>query len=506
MKFKSVGAVLLITAVGLSGCGSVSANSDGDSGSTITIVRPDAPRGLLPTGVTDNSSIPTLKLIYDNLVNNPPDGDDVVPGIAESWDLSENDTLYTFHLRPGQKFSNGQDLGAKDVVFSIKEAKKDSNPYSTFGSNIQLVKAVDKDTVTIKLSQPSGQFLSVLALFAYAIVPEGYAGNERDDFMEHPIGSGPYKLKTWQHGQQLQLERNEYYWDNDSVRTDNVEFRTITDPTTRSRQVQTGRADVNTAPPLSQVEALKDTSKGTVEEFPSTETHYLLPNNSKPPFDDPKVRQAVSLAIGRDSIIAGATYGHGTPAGTYMNPNLWAHDDVIQPPDRNIEQAKQLLSEAGYDNGFEAKLNVKSGDTVDGTTAQIIQQELSQVGISIAVTELDQSAFDTIESNHGYDLELSYFTSDMIDPHQSITFVSEDRINTGQTNKKLRQLSKSAAEDPSTKDRAATYDEIQQIVADEAIVIPVYYLNSFYELSNEVHNFDVGPMGDLFIKDTWTES
>lgn len=506
MKFKSVGTVLLIAAVGLSGCGSIGTNPGGDRGNTITIVRPDAPRGLLPTGVTDNSSIPTLKLIYDNLVNNPPEGDEVTPGIAESWDLTENDTLYTFHLRSGQKFSNGQDLRAKDVVFSIKEAKKDSNPYSTFGSNIQSVKAVDDETVAIKLHQPSGQFLSVLALFAYAIIPEDYAGSDRDDFMEHPIGSGPFKLKTWQHGQQLQLERNEYYWDNDNVRADNVEFRTITDPTTRSRQVQTGRADVNTAPPLSQVEALKDTSKGTVEGFPSTETHYLLPNNSKPPFDDPKVRQAVSLAISRDSVVAGATYGHGTPAGTYMNPNLWAHDDAITPPTRNIEQAKQLLSEAGYGDGFEAKLNVKSGDTVDKTTAQIIQQELSQVGISIAITELDQSAFDTIESNHGYDLELSYFTSDMIDPHQSITFVSEDRINSGQTDKKLRELSESAAEDPSKDNRAAAYDEIQQIVADESIVIPVYYLNSFYELSSKVQNFKVGPMGDLFIKNTWTDN
>src|SRR5699024_1464483 len=165
------------TSVGLSGCGSLSASPQGESGSTITIVRPDAPRGLLPTGVTDNSSIPTLKLIYDNLVNNPPEGDDVIPGIAESWDLSENDTLYTFHLRPAQKFSNGQDLGAKDVVFSIKEAQKNNNPYSTFASNIHSVKAVDKDTVTIKLGQPSGQFLSVLALFAYAIMPEDYAGN-----------------------------------------------------------------------------------------------------------------------------------------------------------------------------------------------------------------------------------------------------------------------------------------------------------------------------------------
>jgi peptide/nickel transport system substrate-binding protein len=312
---------------------------------------------------------------------------EVLPGLAESWTVSENGKVYTFKLHSGVKFHDGSDFSADDVKFSLDRARAPDSTNAQKGlfEAIDTVEAIDPTTVKVMLKHPQGSFLYNMGLGDAAIVSPKTADTNK----ENPIGTGPFKFDSWARGSAIKLVKSDSYWGN-PVALDNVEFRIIPDASAAVPAMLSG--DVQTFPnmpvgdSLSQLES--DPRLKVV--IGSTEGETILAmNNKKPPFDNIKVRQAISHALNRDEIIAGNGMGGlGTPIGSHFAPHNPAYIDLTGTYPHDLEKAKELLKEAGLENGFKATLKLPPPAYArDG--GQIIASELREIGIEAEIVPLE---------------------------------------------------------------------------------------------------------------------
>ncbi|MCW1932499.1 ABC transporter substrate-binding protein [Pararhodobacter zhoushanensis] len=319
--------------------------------------------------------------IFEGLTRFMSDGS-VVPGLAESWEISEDGLVYTFHLRSGVTFHDGSTMDAEDVKFSLDRARAEdsTNAQKALFAGITDVTVVDPLTVQITLGEPNGAMLFNLAWGdAVIVAPESIA-----DAATHPIGTGAFMFDNWVQGDHIDIVRNPSYWGTPAA-LDSATFRFISDPTAAFAAVMAEDVDVFVGFPapenLPQFEA--DPRFQVLVGNTEGET-ILAMNNAQAPFDNLLVRQAVAHAIDRQAVIDGAMYGIGTPIGTHFAPHNPDYVDLTALSAYDPDRSRELLAEAGFPEGFTTTLKLPP-PSYARRGGEIIAAQLRAVGITAEI-------------------------------------------------------------------------------------------------------------------------
>ncbi|MDC0135887.1 ABC transporter substrate-binding protein [Sulfitobacter sp.] len=311
---------------------------------------------------------------------------DVIPGLAKSWEISEDGLTYTFMLNEGVTFHDGTTMDAEDVKFSLDRigAEDSANAQKALYSAIAEVNVIDPMTVEVKLSKANGNMLFNLAWGdAVIVAPESIEG-----IKQTPIGTGAFKFDSWTQGDKIELSRNDSYWGTPAVLT-NATFKFISDPTAALGAMMAEDIDVFSGFPAPENLPQFEADPRFQVLVGSTEGETILSTNNKmPPFDNVKVREALAHAIDRQAIIDGAMFGYGTPIGTHFAPHNPAYVDLTAMSSYDPEKAKTLLAEAGFADGFETTLFLPP-PSYARRGGEIIASQLAAVGIKAEITNVE---------------------------------------------------------------------------------------------------------------------
>lgn len=313
---------------------------------------------------------------------------DLIPGLAESWDISEDGKTYTFHLRQGVTFHNGKEFSSADVLYSYNTLTGlgGGEPLTSKFSMVEKLEAPDENTFVMTLSGPSASFLSLNVI---AILPEGY-----EDQAANPVGTGPFRFVEYTPSQRVVLEKNPDYYrkasdGSDLVKIDRVEIYIMSDTAAVVSALQSGQLDMATMISAEDAPALE--GEYEIYRSPQNMAVGLFMNNEKAPFDDIRVRQAVSYAINRDELIDGAFGGYATKIYSNFSPIMesYYNSELEGSYELDQEKAKSLLKEAGYENGFSMTVAVPANYQPLVDSSQILAQQLSAVGIDARIETIE---------------------------------------------------------------------------------------------------------------------
>jgi peptide/nickel transport system substrate-binding protein len=323
--------------------------------------------------------------VFEGLTRFMSDGS-VVAGLAESWEISEDGTTYTFALRDGVTFHDGTTMDAEDVKFTLDRARAEdsANAQKSLFAGISEVTVIDPTTVEVKLSAPDGNFLFNMAWGdAVIVAPESI-----ENIKQTPIGTGPFKFDNWVQGDRIEISRNPDYW-GDAPALEAATFKFISDPTAAFAAMMAQDIDAFAGFPAPENLPQFEADPRFQVLVGSTEGETILSTNNKlPPLDDVRVREAIAHAIDRQAIIDGAMFGLGTPIGTHFAPHNPDYVDLTAQSNYDPEKSKALLAEAGYANGFTTTLKLPP-PSYARRGGEIIASQLRAVGIETEITNLE---------------------------------------------------------------------------------------------------------------------
>ena len=348
--------------------------------------------------------------VFEGLTRFMSDGS-VVPGLAESWEISDDGLTYTFKLRNGVTFHDGTTMDAEDVKFSLDRigAEESANAQKALYAAISEVNVIDPSTVEVKLSEPNGNMIFNLAWGdAVIVAPESI-----ENIKQQPVGTGAFKFDSWTQGDKVELVRNDAYW-GDAPALANATFKFISDPTAAFAAMMAEDVDVFAGFPAPENLPQFEADPRFQVLVGSTEGETILSTNNKmPPFDNVKVRQAVAHAIDRQAIIDGAMFGLGTPIGTHFAPHNPAYVDLTGQSNYDPEKAKALLAEAGFADGFETTLHLPP-PSYARRGGEIIAAQLAQVGIKAEITNVEWAQWlETVFRGKNFGLTIVSHTEPM---------------------------------------------------------------------------------------------
>ncbi|ESW80578.1 ABC transporter substrate-binding protein [Mesorhizobium sp. LSJC285A00] len=405
--------------------------------------------------------------VFEGLTRIGPNGE-VLPDLAESWAISDDGKVYTFKLHTGVKFHDGSDFDAGDVKFSLDRARADNsvNAQKALFASIDTVEVVDPTTVKVTLKNPQGSFLYNLGWGDAVIV----APESADTNKEKPIGTGPFKFQSWAKGSSITLVKSDTYW-GAPVFLDKAEFRIVPDAAAAVPALLSG--DIQAFPFFDpdSVAQVKDDPRFKVV-IGSTEGETILAiNNKKPPFDKLEVRQAIAFALDRKAIIDGASAGLGVPIGSHMSPASKAYVDLTGLYPHNVDKAKELLKQAGFENGIKATLKLPP-PSYARLGGEIIASQLRDVGIDLEIIPVEWAQWlDQVFTKKDYDLTIVSHT----EPNDIDIYSRKDYY----FNYDNPAFDKIIAELNLTSDdakRNTLLGEAQKILADDAVVGFLYEL------------------------------
>ncbi|HEV7319757.1 MAG TPA: ABC transporter substrate-binding protein [Ensifer sp.] len=349
-----------------------------------------------------------IKSLFSRLMDYKPGTTELVPSLAETFEVAPDGLTYTFKLRKGVKFTNGREIVASDVKYSIERAvdPKTQGPGAGFfgaikgfddlsggkATTLEGIEAPDDGTVVFHLSRPDATFLHVLAVNFASVVPKEAVEAAAGDFGKKPVGSGTFILKDWTVGQSLTFERNPDYFVKDMPHIDKFTVEVGQEPLVALLRLQKGEVDIagDGIPPAKFLE-IKNSPEGAeiIVDGQQLHTGYVTLNTKVKPFDDVKVRQAVNMAINKERITR-ILNGRATAANQPLPPLMPGYDKAFTGYAYDVEKAKALLAEAGHADGFETVLYSTNTDP-QPRIAQAIQQDLAAIGIKAEVRALAQA-------------------------------------------------------------------------------------------------------------------
>jgi len=460
-----------------------------------------------PVGLSYNPSIFAMLNVYDQLVRTGKDGQSVEPALAESWEISAEGRVYTFHLRPALKFSDGSDLRASDVRFSLTRLVTEGKSSWGFLFPPLEIEAPDDRTVVIKLQTPWAPLLADLALFAASIIPEGYFNRVgRESFGKAPIGSGPFVLAEWKKGERIVFRRNPHYWDTPYPYLDEVRLVPIEDASTRMLKIQAGEIEIAEEVPFNQIDGVGRAPGVTVQISPVQRVDLLFLNQRSPMLADRKVRQAIGWGIDREAIIRAVLFGRGQVPTSFLPPML--HTDTEAPPfRRDVEKARALLAESASPGGFSPRLVIPAKDHAR-QLATLIKSQLEPLGIRMEIQQYEGVALAARVKEGDYEMRIGVETSDIVDPSQMVASNAVGTLgltaaSVGYDNPKVDALAAEAQAEIDPGRRAELYREIQRIVRDDAPYAPLYWPPARTAVREGVHGFAILPTANYRLWEVW---
>lgn len=531
---KTLGtAAVVATALILASCGSDSPPPGGGGGGgqpqyggTFIFPITSDPATLNPILTTQSTATRVACLTHEGLTRMDAKLEPQ-PALAESWDVSDDNMTYTFHLRENATWHDGEPFTSADVVWSLENAIMplgvQSGPALT--RYIDSVAAVDEHTVTIALNRPYGPLLGMLGCKSNgAILPKHlYEGT---DVASNPhntsdsVGTGPFKLEEWAAGSHLRLVKNENYWNPGRPYLDGVVFQVIADAQAAIQSLQTGDLDAigNENSSSTNVAQLVEGSNGDLYQFlegrvPQADT--VMFNTRDGALADPAVRKAIATAIDVDSIIERAYFGLGSPsqsaiaAPEFHNPavdysTLYAYDPA---------KAKQMLAHAGYPDGLTLRLAYTPVRAGSESATQIIRENLGAIGVTVELTPMEHSVFaDAVFARNDFDM-MYFLLSQQVHPDIGVARFYTCSAITGQpfTNGSgfcdpaLDELFVTGATGPSPDARQAAYFEAQVVIADALNQVNLRDAAFPGVAWKHVHNLDLGSDAPYFWDEIWLE-
>ena len=473
--------VLFLVACGGSGDKKEAATGANTGKDTLVIGQGADAKSLDPHASNDNPSSNIRVQIYDRLMDLDENGVPQ-PMLAESWERPDDKTII-FHLRKGVKFHNGDEMKASDVKFSLERALA-SPEVSHILAGINGVEVIDDYTVKVTTEKPMAAILNNLSHITIAILSERATKEAGDKFGQNPVGSGPYKFVSWQSGDRVTLEAFPEYWQGEAP-VKNVVYRNIVEETNRTIGLETGELDIIYDIQGLDKNKLRDDERFVLIEGPQVSMTYLGFNMKKAPYDNPKVREAISYAIDQKPIIDTVFLGAGEAGNSIIGPNVWGYYDV-EKYTQDIEKAKALLAEAGFPDGFKAKIWVND-NPVRRDTAVILQDQLKQIGIDLTIETVEWGAFLDGTARGDHEMFLLGWGTVTRDPDYGMyELISTATMGAAgnrsfYSNPTVDKLLEEGRTELDPEKRKAIYKEIQEIIRKD---IPMYMI--IYPLQNVV--------------------
>lgn len=423
--------------------------------------------------------------VFEGLVKPDKDGN-LQPAVAEKLpDVSSDALTYTFTIRNEIKFQNGNAVTADDVKYSLDTA---AGLKIAGLENIQSVNVVDPSTVKITLKTPDNDFLPYLTV---AIVPKDYK-----DQNAHPIGTGPFAFESFTPQQSLILKKNTNYWQKGLPYLDQVTFKLESNTNALLLDLQSGSVD---GASIDNSAAKQLNNNFNIIQSNSNAVQQLNLNNAVKPFSDVKVRQALSYVIDPDEIITTVTFGKGTRVGTPVIPGLKAYfeSNLTNAYSKDIEKAKQLLSEAGYPNGFSFTITVPSNYQVHVDTAQVIVNELAVIGIKADIKQVDWATWiSQVYTGRKYDATIISVDGANLSPKSFLgRYVSTASNNFfNYSNPEFDTLYDKATKEPDLNKRIELFKQSQQLVSKDAANVYIQDIASLTALKKGFDGFTPYPL------------
>lgn len=454
----------------------------------------------------------------------------LVPGQAESWETSEDGLTWTFHLRDGLKWSDGSDLTANDFVYSWKRVCDPmvAAPYAeTVLSMVEgydkaiegdldalQVVAQDDNTLVVTLSTPCSYFGSLAAFATLSPVQEATVTANGDAWATSAatyISNGPFYVSEWVPGSYIMMTKNPYYWNADAIKLDGIKWNLIEDPNAAYSAYQTGEVLMIKSVPTEEIPSLKDSADFHVD--PIIGTYYLSLNLERDAFKDARVRKALSLAIDRDYVANTLMQGTYSPADNFMGPG-WIDMDGKQFKDNanggqsyidvnnyeaDLEEAKQLLADAGYPDGegFPSISYTTNDAGYHKVVAEYLQQAWAQLGIDLQVDIVEWASFTPMRRNGDFDVARNGWVGDYSDPSNMLElFYSTNGNNDGKFNNAdfdaAIELSRTTLD---SAERSKALHTAEDVLMEETGCIPVAYYNDFWLQSDKITGSWHSPYG-----------
>ncbi len=445
----------------------------------------------------------------------------LAPGQAETWETSEDGLTWTFHLRDGLKWSDGSALTANDFVYSWRRVCDPmvAAPYAetvlgmvegyedAIGGNLEAlgVEATDDSTLVVHLSQPCSYFGSLAAFATLSPVQQATIDANGDGWAvaaDTYITNGCFYISDWVPGSYIMFTKNPNYWNADAIKLDAIKFNLIEDPNASYSAYQTGEVLFIKDVPTEEIPSLEGNAEFHVE--PIIGTYYLSLNTQREPFNDPKVRKALSLAIDREYVAGTLMQGTYSAASNFMGPG-WIDTDGSQFIDNanggkpyidtanheaNVEEAKQLLADAGYPDGagFPAITYSTNDAGYHKVVAEYLQQAWAEIGVELQVDIVEWASFTPMRRNGDYDASRNGWVGDYSDPSNMLDLLYSSN---GNNDGKFNNAEYDAAMDTSrttldAAERSAALHKAEDIIMNEAGCVPVAYYNDFWLQSSKI--------------------
>ncbi len=432
-----------------------------------------------------------------------------IPSLAESWDISEDGLTYTFNLRQGVKFHNGRELVAEDVKFSYERILNPdtASPAQPDLEIVESIEATDDATVTIVLKSPDSSFLAKLMGSSLAIVPSEVVEAE-GDLMNTMVGTGPFKFVEYVPNSMLVVEANPDYWEEGLPYLDGIEFQIVPENTARTTALTSGTVDFIEYAPAQDMAIFESDETIRVAGDQNTNIRFLAFNVEKEPFTDVKVRKAISMVIDRAPIIDAAMFGAAQPTNIIFPATYWAgFESEIPAPD--IEGAKALLAEAGYEDGFETELHSWSQYAFLNNAAVVIQEQLKQVNIESELRFEENAVY--LENYFASNFDMSVTgTSAYVDPNDVIqnNFQSTSSTNASQyNNPEVDELITAGMTETDQEKRREIYIQIQEILSEDLPWIPLFIASQYEAMKTFVMDYEHYPTGsNVSLKRVWLDT
>ena len=537
-------ALAIASAVALSGCGgaksgsdsavdSKSAQSDGTkTGKKILTIQlgPDV-ESIDPALNSAVDGANYILFAFDNLLKMDKDGK-VVPGLAEKYEVSDDQLTWTFHLRDGLKWSDGSALTADDFVYSWQRlvdpnvaapyaqtvlgmvegyddavGKPDADGNTTVDPDPTKLKveAPDDKTLVVHMAKPTPYFDKLAAFASLSPVKKEVVEANPDGWSIDPktyVSTGPFKLTGWEPGSYLMFEKNENYWDADSIKLDGIKCLLMQDQNATFSAYESGDALMIKDVPTQEITTLKDRSDFHID--PIIGTYYLDLNTTLDEFKDPKVREALSLALDRKYISETITAGTYTPAsgfvsegvtdwnGTAWQDNITDKSAYINIDDHagNLAKAKELLKEAGYENGVGLPEMVYSTNDASyhKKIAEYLQQAWGELGLKVQVNIVEWKSFTPQRRSGNYQIARDGWVMDYNDPSNilELALTGNGNNNAKYSNPEFDALMSKAATEKDPQTRFGYLHQAEDFIMKDTAMVPLLYYNDFYLQSDKI--------------------